>query len=126
MKVYKFLDALINILLSILYLVFAFIVSCMFEVFPWYDGDGVYMLYMVVVWLPLCVLTLIQILSSLIGKRFNKPLVMLASLNAVYIPMIFLLGFVDISLTALRIIGIIAVITMLAYSVLSIRRLKKL
>ena len=93
MKVYKFFDCLINILITALYLMFVFIVSCMFEVFPWFDGDGVYMLYMLVVWMPLCVLTLVQILLSLIIKRFDKPLVMLASLNAVYIPMIFLLGF---------------------------------
>lgn len=126
MKVYKFFDILINILLAAFYLAFAFIVSCMFEAFPWYDGDGVYMLYMVVIWLPLCVLTLLQIFLSFIAKRFNKPLVMLASLNAVYIPMIFLLGFADMSLTALRIIGIIAVITMLVYSVLSFRRVKNL
>ena len=126
MKAYKFFDGVLNVLIAVLYLVFAFIVSCMFEIFAWYDGDGVYMLYMLAVWLPLCFLTLIQIILSLIVKRFNKPLVTLASLNAVYIPMIFLLGFANISLTALRIIGIIAVITMLIYSVLSFRRLKKL
>lgn len=126
MKVYKFFDGFLNVLIALLYIIFAFIVSCMFECFPWHDGDGVYMLYMLAVWLPLCVLTLIQIITSLIFKRFNKPLVTLASLNAVYIPMIFLLGFSDISFTALKIIGIIAVITMLIYSVLSFRRLKKL
>lgn len=126
MKVYKFFECLISILLTVLYFAFAFIVSCMFEIFPWFDGDGVYMLYMLVVWLPLCIMTLIQIILSFAVKRFNKPLVMLASLNAVYIPMIFLLGFADISLTALKIIGIIAVITMSVYSVLSFRRLKKL
>ncbi len=126
MKVYKFFECLISILLTVLYFAFAFIVSCMFEIFPWFDGDGVYMLYMLVVWLPLCIMTLIQIILSFAVKRFNKPLVMLASLNAVYIPMIFLLGFSDISLTALKIIGIIAVITMSVYSVLSFRRLKKL
>ena len=126
MKVYKFFDGLLNALLTILYLAFAFTVSCMFEVFPWYDADGVYMLYMLAVWLPLCFLTLIQIILSLIAKRFDKPLVTLASLNAVYVPMIFLLGFADVSLTVFKLIGVIAVITMLIYSVLSFRRLKKL
>ncbi|MBQ4602210.1 MAG: hypothetical protein IJB24_05040 [Clostridia bacterium] len=126
MKAYKIFEGIVNVLLTVLYLAFAFIVSCMFEVFPWHDGDGVYMLYMLVVWLPLCFLTIIQIFSSLIAKRFNKPLVTLASLNAVYIPLIFILGFADISFTALKVIGIVAVITMFVYSVLSFRRLKKL
>ena len=126
MKVYKFFDGLVNILLAMLYLVFAFIVSCMFEFFPWHDGDGVYMLYMLAVWLPICFLTIIQITVSVIARKFNKPMVTLASLNAIYIPLIFILGFADISFTALKIIGIIAVITMITYSVLAFRRLKKL
>ena len=126
MKVYKFIDGFFNILLALIYLLFIFTVSCMFEFMPWYDGDGVYMLNWAVVWLPLCVLTILQIVSSLVARRFNKLLASLSSLNAVYIPIIFLLGFADVSLTGIKIIGVIAVITMLTYSVLAFRRLKNL
>ena len=126
MKVYKFIDGFINLLLTLLYLAFAFIVSCMFEVFPWHDANGAYMLYMLVVWLPVCVLTIIQILISLIARKFNKPLVTLAALNAVYIPLIFVLGFAEVTLNVFKIIGVVAVITMVLYSVLSFRRFKKL
>ena len=126
MKVYKFIDGFFNILLTLIYLLFIFTVSCMFEFMPWYDGDGVYMLNLAVVWLPLCVLTILQIVSSLVARRFNKLLASLSSLNAVYIPIIFLLGFADVSLAGIKIIGVIAVITMLTYSVLAFRRLKKL
>ncbi len=98
----------------------------MFEFMPWYDGDGAYMFYLAVVWLPLCVVTITHIAASLIAKRFNKLLASLSSLNAVYIPIIFLLGFAEISLTGIRVIGVIAVITMLIYTVLAFRRIKNL
>ena len=126
MKVYKFFDGVINGLLAVIYVVFIIIISRMFKIFPWYDGNADYMLSMVVLWLPLCFLTIIQIAMSLIVKRFNKPLVALVSLNAVYIPMIFLLGFINISFTALKLICILAIITMITYTVLAFRRLKKI
>ena len=126
MKVYKFIDGFFNILLALIYLFFIFTVSCMFEFMPCYDGDGGYMIYMAVVWLPLCGITILQIAASLIAKRFNKLLASLSSLNAVYIPMIFLLGFADLSVTGIKVIGVIAVITMLIYTVLAFRRIKNL
>lgn len=126
MKLYKIIDGFLNVLLTLIYVAFAITVSCMFDFLPWYDGDGLYMLYMAFVWLPLCFLTIIQIASSLIVKRFNKLLASLSSLNAIYIPIVFLLGFADISLTFVKVIGIVAIITMSLYSVLAFRRLKKL
>ncbi|MBQ4560992.1 MAG: hypothetical protein IJA55_01520 [Clostridia bacterium] len=126
MKIYKFFNGVITGLLAIIYLMFIIVVSAMFKIFPWHDPDGGYMLRLLVLWLPMCFVTIIQIVLSLIAKRFNKPLVTLVSLNAIYIPMIFLLGFVNISLIALKLICILATVTMIIYTVLAFGRLKKI
>ncbi len=125
MKVYKVVLTVINILLAVLYFAFMLVVSCMFELFPWYDSDGAYMLYMLVIWLPLCVVSLVQIVASVIAKRFNKGFASLICLNAVYIPLIFALGFVNISFETLKTICIIAVMTMILYVALSFCGLRK-
>ena len=125
MKAYKIISAFIDLLLAILYLAFAFTVSCMFEPFPWYDADGSYMLFMVVIWLPLCGVSIVRIIASLIAKRFNKLFASLVCLNAIYIPLIFALGFLSISFVMLKVIGIIAVITMILYIVLSVLAVRK-
>ena len=126
MKVYKFFDILFDILLAVLYLIFAFIASRLFKIFPWYDADGGYMISFLFIWLPICVVTIIQIAISFFAKHYDKLVVSLAALNAVYIPLIFLFGYIGISLTALRVTCIIAILTMITYIVLDIRRIKKL
>ncbi len=124
MKAYKFFSTLITVLLTVLYLVFVFSVSCMFSFLPWYDTDGFYMLNFALIWLPLCVLTLLQIIISVISKRFNKPTAMLLCLNALYIPIVFLLGFTDVSVSVFKTIGIIGIITMITYVVVFIKKFK--
>lgn len=124
MKVYKLFSTLITVLLALLYLVFIYSVSCMFSFFGWYDAEGYYMLTFVGIWLPLCVLTLLQIIVSVIAKRFDKPTAMLLCLNALYIPVIFLLGFADVSLTVFKTIGVIGIITMITYVVVFIKKFK--
>ena len=125
MKAYKIISTVLNVILAVLYLLFIFTVSCMFEVFPWHDADGTYMLYMVLLWLPLCVVSLVRVAVSLVFKQFDKGLASLVCLNAIYIPLIFLLGFVNISFAALKVIGVISVITMILYIVLSVISARK-
>lgn len=83
------------------------------------------MLSLMLVWLPLCVVTLLQIVASVLAKRFDKAVSILLCLNAIYIPLIFVLGFADVPLAVFKTIGVIAVITMIAYVTVFIMKNKK-
>ena len=84
------------------------------------------MLTMLFVWLPLSLITIIQIVISAVAKHFDKLNTILLCLNALYIPLIFVLGFTDASLNVFRTIGVVGIITMVAYVVNFIRRIKKI
>ena len=125
MKAYRVISWILCIILTLIYIFFAYTVSSMFDIFPWYDGEGFYMLSLMLVWLPLCVVTLLQIVASVLAKRFDKAVSILLCLNAIYIPLIFVLGFADVPLAVFKTIGVIAVITMIAYVTVFIMKNKK-
>lgn len=125
MKALKFISCLMKWLIILLYLCLIYAASRMFSIFPWYDENGNYLLLLLLVWIPLCVFTLIHIVLLKITKKYYKPLAALEALNALYIPIIFLLGIVGITINGLRIIGVSAFITIIIYIVLSIVRARK-
>ncbi len=125
MKIAKAISYVSDILLAVLYLLFVLTVCCMFDVLPIYSADQTYLIYMAVLWLPLCVVTLVRVIMLVITHSWNKGIVTLACLNAVYIPAIFLCGYIfDMTETSLRVIGIFAVITMILYFLLSFRKFR--
>lgn len=125
MKALKITSGVVNILILILYFLLIYAVTAMFGIFPWYDADHGYLILMLMVWIPLCVLTLIHITLALLTKRFYKPIIALEAVNALYIPLLFVLGADGSSLTTVRTLGIFSLITIIMYIVLSIYRARK-
>ena len=125
MKASKVIGVIANVLLMVLYILFALTVSCMFEGMPGYSEDQSYLLYMLALWIPLCLVTVLRIIMMLVCRIWDKATVCLASLNAVYIPLVFGLGFIfDLTETTYKVIGICAVVTMILYFVLNFKNYK--
>jgi len=116
-KFYKVADKIVHGILFIFYLIFIFLVSSMFKFMPWYDEGGIYLLRLLLLWLPLSFMTIISVVIKFLTKDFNKAFVCIEALNAVYIPLIFLLGYVNIPLWVTQLIGLAGVITMIIYIV---------
>ena len=116
----KIIAAVMNFLTALIYILFIFAVSSMFSFVPWYDESGTYLVYLVLIWIPLCVITLINVLLRLISRDYRRSLVSLACLNAIYIPLIFGLGYLSIKLWVVQLIGVTGSLTMLLYFVLTL------
>lgn len=116
----KVLLILSNILLAIMYIAFAYCITSMFEPFPWYSEESAYLVSMAFVWIPLCIVTLFCIILRFCFKHYRKSLICIACLNAIYIPGIFGLGFLNITLDGIRMIGICALFTMSLYFLLTL------
>lgn len=115
-KFLKISDIVLNILLGIMYLFFIYLSTAMLSFLPWYDENGMYLISMLGLWLPLSLITIIKVILDFVGKRPDKALICFAALNAIYIPVIFILGFIEklpdwpIPLTAM-----IGTVTMIIY-----------
>ena len=120
MKALRIFSVILNVMLGALYLVFGFAITMMYPVFPWFSEDQSYMLYMFGLWLPICIVTILYVLTVILRKRFDKLTVGIACLNAIYIPLVFALGFVDVKLLTIRIIGGCALTTMVVFYILVI------
>lgn len=107
--------------LLILYIWFIYIVSTMFSFVPWYDENAMYLIDMIYLWLPLSCVTILMLITRFITKTFDYFYVCISALNAVYIPILFVLGFVDHPFLLTAFIAVAACVTMVLYSVAYIK-----
>ena len=112
-----------NILLLILYIPLIYLCLARFDFIPWYASDASFILYYVM-WIPLCIITLITITISFITGYFSRSSSMLLCFNAMILPLFFAADFVGYVILdyILAVVGLIAVIT---YSALFIKSLCK-
>ena len=125
MKIAKAVSCVSNILLAVLYLMFVLTVFSMFEMLPLYSADQTYLIYMAVLWLPLSVVTIVRVVMLVVTHSWNKSMVTLVCLNSVYIPAIFLCGYVfEMTETVLKAVGVFAIITMILYFLLCFKKFR--
>ena len=114
---------ILNIFLLIQYIALVYLCLARFDFIPWYASDASFILYYVM-WLPLCITTLITIVVSFFTKKFNRTAVMLLCFNAMLLPLFFAADFVGY--TALDyILATIGLITVVSYSIICIKSLLK-
>ncbi|MBE6686416.1 MAG: hypothetical protein E7591_04200 [Ruminococcaceae bacterium] len=89
---------------------------------PWFDSNELYLIKMLMLWLPLSLLTIFSLAVRFLKKEFWQTEVCLCSANAVCIPLIFCLGYLNIPLWGTQLICVAACITMAAYSALVIKK----
>ena len=116
----KVILIIMNTLMGLLYLGQAFSVLQTFEFFPWYNEEGSFLMSMALLWVPLCLVTLVNIILRFCFKEYRKSLICIACLNSLYIPCIFALGYVNITIEWIKIIGCVSILTMILYFVLSL------
>ena len=124
-KVLKISDIVLHILLALLYIFFIYVITTMFTFLPWYDANELYLIKMLALWLPLSLITILVLLIKFLKKEFKRLTVCLTALNAVYIPLIFCLGFLNIQLWLTQLICVFAVITMILYFAIIIKNMIK-
>lgn len=126
-KFLKASDIVLNILLGIMYLFFIYLAATMLSFVPWYDENGMYLISMLALWLPLSIATIIKVVIDFVGKSYDKVLICLAALNAIYIPIIFVLGFIEnIPAWPMPLTAMIGVATMITYLIKIINKYRKI
>lgn len=115
----------LDAIMIILYLYLGYCFTSMFSFMPWYDINELYLINLIGIWLPISFATIINILVKLIMRCYDKAIFSLACLNAIYIPILFGLGFISVPFWLTKTIGAIAIITIITYTVLCVRYLIK-
>jgi len=103
----------INVLLVAVYLVLGYYILAMYPFIPWHDESGDYLLIYLALWIPVCALTLILVASIFISRRIYRARVILLCINAVFIPLVYLLG--GVSPVIHYILGGLVLVTIAAY-----------
>ena len=119
----KVVRVFLSVLLSILYIILAFFILSMLPFIPWHDAEGNYMLLFFVLWLPVCVISLILVVLSFISKRIYRARLISLCFNAVFIPLVFALGFAGLNWLN-YVLGVMVLISMAVYIVMFIKSIK--
>ena len=112
-----------NVILLVEYLFLLYTVVSSFSFVPWYDAGGGELLNYLVLWIPLCVTTIIILSAMFVTKNVYRPRVMLLCFNALVVPLSYLIETSGIGwlLTALRVLCLICVIIYFVLFVISVK-----
>lgn len=106
----------------ILFAAFAVTALSVFDWIPWHDDTGMSQMIMVVLWIPECAISVIHILLMLASGALYRARVMLICINALYIPLYYLIGVLQLSSYAsLSAIAVCSVITTLFFAIAHFR-----
>ena len=115
--------AVLYTLLLLMYLPLTFLILSTFPNMPMYDPDGNYLWLFFVLWLPICVVTILCFIFSLVNKKIYRARTMITSYIALYIPLVYLAGYLS-SQWLLYISGALAAVLIVCYIVIYIRALR--
>ena len=108
-----------NALLLLEYIPLLYAVLAEFKFIPWYASDASFILYYLL-WIPLCVTTLITVVSCLFTARFIRSRIMMLCYNAMAMPLLFAADFVGSDILN-YLIAAVSVICICVYSFITVR-----
>ncbi|MBQ3100818.1 MAG: hypothetical protein IJC50_07500 [Clostridia bacterium] len=112
-----------NALLVVMYVPLLYLILAEFKFIPWYASDASFILYYLL-WLPLCGLSIITVVTGFFTSAVGKTDTMLVCYNALVIPLLFLLDFID-SVGFGYVIAAFSVFTVIGFIIRYVRSLIK-
>lgn len=110
---------LFNVLLLLEYVGLLYLILAKFEFMPWYASDASFILYYIL-WLPLCLTTLIVVVLNIASRVIYRLRIMLLCFNAVIMPLLFAADFVG-SAVLNYMLAAFSLVTVVAYYIVAFK-----